>query len=189
MVGTASGSGTRTAVAIAQIRSVIKAFAERGFTSSEVLTQADRTLATVSMEQYATCAYAVVDAADGRVQIVNASHYPPLLVRQGLPTKVVDGSNNMALGMLELGGPDGFQAEDHRLSPGDILLMYTNGGLVRTRSQHIDDSLLAIMAATEGARTAEEVCGNILARCYGADDELEVGDTTLVALQYIPAGS
>ncbi|MGP8245230.1 MAG: SpoIIE family protein phosphatase [Bryobacteraceae bacterium] len=73
-------------------------------------------------EKYATIFYCRVER-DGRVRYVNAAHCPPLVLRSSGVTAVLE-ATGMPVGLIE--GAE-FEVADTRLTPGDKLVIYTDG--------------------------------------------------------------
>ncbi|MCL7452759.1 MAG: SpoIIE family protein phosphatase [Anaerolineae bacterium] len=82
----------------------------------------ERILADTHSEMFVTLFCAILDAETGRLTYANAGHHPPYLLSSGQATPLH--SPGMALGLLG----DAVWEEEHLvLSPGDVLLMYTDG--------------------------------------------------------------
>ena len=73
-------------------------------------------------EKYATIFFCQVER-DGSVRYVNAAHCPPLVLRSSGVTAVLE-ATGMPVGLIE--GAE-FEVADTRLTPGDKLIVYTDG--------------------------------------------------------------
>lgn len=74
------------------------------------------------MGQYATLFLGVL-AADGELHYVNAGHLPPLLIRSGRVGTDLK-AESMPLGLFH---DTEYPVQCHKLSPGDTLILYTDG--------------------------------------------------------------
>jgi serine phosphatase RsbU (regulator of sigma subunit) len=84
----------------------------------------------------------VIDPDAGTVELVNAGHYPPVLVGPDGVATFARTPPRRPLGT----DPDTCVAADFPYRPGDTLLLYTDG-LVERRSEHIDLGLARIEEA------------------------------------------
>jgi serine phosphatase RsbU (regulator of sigma subunit)/DNA-binding NarL/FixJ family response regulator len=85
----------------------------------------ERILKDTRSGMFVTAFYGVLDPVSGRLRYVNAGHNPPILVSRQ-KSKPVDylRSTGMALGVM---GDMIWKQKVARLSPGDVLVMYTDG--------------------------------------------------------------
>ena len=105
-------------------------------------------------EDFVTAALAQI-APGGELTIVNCGHHPPLLRHGGDLQPLTDGKAALPLGLDE-----DFTAFTANWSPGDRLLLYTDG-LVESRDPHghflpedaIKTALLASAATTRWTRS------------------------------------
>ncbi|MHA6783038.1 PP2C family protein-serine/threonine phosphatase [Pseudonocardia saturnea] len=78
--------------------------------------------------QFATAVLARLDVGTGQLDILNAGHPPPLLVRGGRVVKEMGPPPRMPLGVQALSGTEGkVEVSSEQLEPGDRLLMYSDG--------------------------------------------------------------
>ena len=82
-------------------------------------------------EDFVTAALAQITTT-GELTIVNCGHHPPLLCHRGHVSPLTDGKMALPLGLQ-----DDFSAFTATWSPGDRLLLYTDG-LVESRDKHGD---------------------------------------------------
>jgi len=97
-------------------------------------------------EDFVTAVLAQVTSSS-ELTVVNCGHHPPLLCRGGGLQPLSDGTTALPLGL-----EDDFTAFSARWSPGDRLLLYTDG-LVESRDQHgeflPEDQIAAALAAAD----------------------------------------
>ncbi len=82
-----------------------------------------RLLADTGIEEYFTMAYATADLRTGRLQLVQAGHPHPLILRQNGKVEFI-GKGGIPIGLLPDVPYDQFEAT---LEPGDRLLLYSDG--------------------------------------------------------------
>jgi hypothetical protein len=143
VVGDCVGHGLASAAAMGQLRSASRALLLEGRPPVEVLGAMDDFARSVPGGDCATMACAVIDLAQLRISYACAGHPPPLLVSGGIGSWL-DGGRSGPLGYA-LG--DRQQAEA-TISPGDLLVLYSDG-LVERRSESIDDGLDRLRASAE----------------------------------------
>ena len=97
-------------------------------------------------EDFVTAVLAQVTSC-GELTVVNCGHYPPLLRQRGGLQPLADATTALPLGL-----EDDFTAFTASWSPGDRLLLYTDG-LVESRDQHgnflPEDQIAAALAAAD----------------------------------------
>jgi phosphoserine phosphatase RsbU/P len=82
-----------------------------------------RLMVDTGIEEYFTMAYATADLRTGRVQLIQAGHPHPLVLRQNGAVEFV-GKGGIPIGLLPDVKYDQFEAD---LNPGDRLLLYSDG--------------------------------------------------------------
>jgi len=130
---------------------------------------------------FATVFFGLLDPESGELRYINAGHEPPLLISDGrLKTRLRP--TGPAVGML----PDmDFHIEHVILSPGDSLLLYTDGitdALSPSQEQFAEPRL--IEAATSPAPSAQALIQNVMdALDRHIGDHEQYDDVTLLAVQ------
>ncbi|AWB90876.1 SpoIIE family protein phosphatase [Aeromicrobium chenweiae] len=175
-VGDVAGHGVTAATAMAQIRTALRAYMIDGHSPAACVDKLDVLVNALLPGQTATVVVLVVDPVTGRVELANAGHPPPLLLKDG-------GAELLRPATRPLLGVDFGQAEaeDLVLAPGDVLLMYTDG-LVERRGVDIGTSIERLRRAavtTDHTRTLDTWINDLLTAVPGTLDD----DLTVVALR------
>jgi serine phosphatase RsbU (regulator of sigma subunit) len=144
-VGDVMGRGVAAAAAMAQMRSAVRAFIAVDPAPEHVMGKLDRYFRAFDLEQLVTVAYLVLDPASDELELVNAGHLPPVVLR-------ADGT---ATTLPVVGGPPLGLADDPRVvqrlpfAAGDAVLGYTDG-LVERRDEDLDVGLRRLEAWVPG---------------------------------------
>ena len=175
-VGDVAGHGVEAAAAMAQVRTCLRAYAVDGHSPAETLDRLDRFVARMLAGQTATVVMAAIDSATGEVELANAGHPPPLVVR-------ADGTTTQpATGRPLLGAGTGTARTDRvQLAPGEMMLLYTDG-LVERRGVLLDESFDQLRAGVADIPTdgpLEDWIEGLLSAVPGTMDD----DLTIVALR------
>ncbi len=132
---------------------------------------------------FLTLFYAVYEPQARLLTYVNAGHNPPLLLRPGQDEPIWLRPTDMAIGLLP-GRP--FESHEWQLSPGDTLIVYSDGiteAMSATAEEFGNERLTSAVVGLTG-RPAGDILTGILACvasfCAGAPQS---DDQTLVILQ------
>lgn len=144
IVGDAMGHGPEAAAVMVQLRTAAHTLADLELPPEEVLRRLDRLAAGLPgagmpAAPFATCVYAVIDPQRSSCVLAEAGHLPPLLIRPGGATEVLDLPPGLPLGL----GRESFQATEITLPPGATLALYTDG-LVENRVRTLDEGISAL---------------------------------------------
>ncbi|MCW7942640.1 PAS/PAC sensor protein [Streptomyces hygroscopicus] len=169
VVGDVMGNGIDAAATMGRLRTATCAYADLDLAPDTVLQHLDKI--TCDLEHYiVTCLYIVYDPHDQQCRIANAGHMPPALVRPGHAPVLLDLPTGAPLGV----GGIPFGTSTAELTPGDLLVLYTDG-LVETRHHPIDNRLnLLLSLLDEPSRPLEETCDLLLYGLRHPDDHDDV---------------
>ena len=157
----------------------------RGGVSSplKVMWELEREYPFERFERFFTVTYLLVDTAQGRVRYSSAAHPPPLLVPREGPARLLrEGGPLLGLGMVE-----DMEEGEVVLSPGDRLVLYTDGAFELTGPDGTLFGLERLHALIEQHRDldVERLCAKVLQELDawhgGAPAE---DDITLLVLEY-----
>ena len=141
LLGDVQGHDLAAAAIMGQLRAVMHSAAAEGEPPAEILSRADRFLATVERERFAT-AVAVELRPDAALAAVSvAGHIPPLLQVDGR-VELLDLEPDLPLGML-----DTRRAEHVLPMPADGRIVLVTDGVVERRDEGLGTSLDTLVAS------------------------------------------
>jgi serine phosphatase RsbU (regulator of sigma subunit) len=146
-VGDVMGRGVYATSVMAQMRSAIRTLVALDPEPSAVLAGMDRVFESFELEQLVTMVYAVADPARDRLEVINAGHPEPVLVRADGRVELLEHASTLLLGV---GGGDRALLETG-FHPGDQLLLYTDG-LVERRHEDADTGTTRLLDALRTER-------------------------------------
>ncbi|MGP4008467.1 SpoIIE family protein phosphatase [Streptomyces sp. 4N124] len=169
VVGDVMGNGIDAAATMGRLRTATCAYADLDLAPGAVLQHLDKI--TCDLEHYiVTCLYAVYDPRTRQCLIANAGHMPPALAGPEHAPTLLDLPSGAPLGV----GGIPFETTTVDLSPGDLLVLYTDG-LVETRHHPIDERLNVLLSfLDEPHRPLEETCDLLLYGLRTSDDHDDV---------------
>ncbi|MGW6852066.1 PAS domain S-box protein [Streptomyces virginiae] len=188
MIGDVMGRGLDAAAVMGQLRSASHALAKTGMPPWQLMRALDAVVSELP-DQFVTCCYLVVDADAAEVTVCSAGHLPVLLAGPGGEVSRLPADVSVPLGVGEVPHHE----SRHRVAPGSVLAMYTDG-LVETPGSDIEgqvDGLAAVLEkslATTGSleAAADRLLGELLP---DIDDNPDDVTLLLVRIPEIPATS
>lgn len=159
VVGDVMGHGLNSAAMMGQLRTAVQTMAALDLPPAQLLRNLDDLAQRLGEHYLATCLYAVYDPVAGALDLANAGHVPPVLVR------AADGRSELL--DLPTGAPIGvggvaFEAVRVRVDPGDRLVMCTDG-LVEVRGEDIGVGLATLCeSAAHPAASMDDVCDTVI---------------------------
>lgn len=185
MLGDVSGKGVAASLLMAHMNASLRVLAQSGLPPQEVLGKANQVLAESTLaSHYATLVCGRANPA-GEIEISNAGHCPPIVVRARGPLDVL-GSSGFPVG-LAVGAESGvpYSMERVALSEGDALIIYTDG-LTEASNSHQEeygtDRLLAVLQRCGGVAPRELVAECLADLSAFLDGEERADDLTVLAL-------
>jgi PAS domain S-box-containing protein len=144
-VGDVMGRGVAAAAAMAHMRAAIRAYAAIDPTPSIVLDKLDQMFAQFPTEQLVTVVFVLADPARDEIQVANAGHPPPVILRADLSCDELPMAEGSPLGVFP-------QERSQTVVPfrsGDLLLMFTDG-LIERREEDINQGQQRVVDALPG---------------------------------------
>ena len=188
MLGDVSGKGVAASLLMAHLNASLRALGRTGLPPQEVMERADRLLAESSLaSHYATLACGRASAS-GEVELVNAGHCAPILVRTGGALEPLQ-ATGLPLGLgLGKQSEEQYCCERIQLTPGDALVLYTDGlteAANRDEQEYGVERLLSVLESSRG-RAPKEMVARCLADVSGFLDGFEpADDLTILILQRV----
>lgn len=177
VVGDVMGRGIEAAAAMAQVRTMIRAYAVDDPSPTSVFTKVDTFFNVAGITQFVTVLYALIDPHSGELLIGNAGHLQP----------IVSGAYGASLADVAAGAPLGVGDEARTatplfLAPGESIFVVTDG-LVERRGEDIDVGIQRVLDAAERNRGEDpQTVIDRLLEASGAGG-VHDDDVTLLALR------
>ncbi len=185
VVADVAGHGMSSGMVLASMRGGLYVLRDELDDPVRAITRLGRMLQSVSGRMFVTFQLAIVDPAAGEINVISAGH-PPLIVADAGGTSTFLGHPAPPLGT----GLPASPTEDRRnLSPGDILVMYSDG-LIETVDHHGDalgfERLAEHIERLASDAEARQIRDGLLSRVasYKGDGE-QADDMTIVVLKYL----
>ena len=122
LLGDVSGKGVAASILMANLQALFRSLVSQDLSLAEVVTRANRLFTESTPSNcFATLVAGRLNGR-GRLELVNAGHNPPLLVRSGSVTPLA--ASSLPLGFS---AATRFASEHHEVEPGDFLFLYTDG--------------------------------------------------------------
>lgn len=181
MLGDVSGKGIAASLLMSQLHAMFRTLIPLGLPLAHLVERASRIFCESTLStHYATlvCGRASVS---GEVEICNAGHLPPLLLRGGDATRI--DATGLPLGIF---CNEQFTSERFRMRPGETLFLFTDG-LSESRDQagaeYSTQRLLRLLCEHH-----ELLPGDLIGRCLGDLETFRAGapkhdDLTIMALR------
>jgi serine phosphatase RsbU (regulator of sigma subunit)/anti-sigma regulatory factor (Ser/Thr protein kinase)/anti-anti-sigma regulatory factor len=191
VVGDVVGHGVAASAVMGQLRAVLASALHRNGDGPRALELLDQYAGTLPQARAATVAVALLDPGTGRLTYCTAGHPPPLVVpAEGDPWFLPPS------GSAPLGAGVPFVSLEHRLDPGDLVVLYSDGLIERpgrTPAQSTLELAEVVGDAYRGRGSTAGVPGSPAERVSTRTLELltrltgHADDVTILAAQYAPA--
>lgn len=121
-LGDAAGKGVAASMLMSHLHAIFRTLLAAKPPLCELVRQAGRAFCESTVSPYFATLACGRAGADGSLEIINAGHCRPLLIRAGIATRLEP--TGLPLGMFCDGQ---YEAQTARLEPGDSLFLYTDG--------------------------------------------------------------
>ncbi len=188
VIADVAGKGVAAAMLSANLRAMFRALIPLDLPTHKLLANASRLFCESTLSSHYATMILGKTTASGELELVNAGHLPALLVQSSGIT--VFESNTLPVGMF---CDQEFTAARARLSPGDTLVLYTDGISETLNEADEEYGIPKLRALLEDQRLScptklIEACRRHVEQFRGARERFD--DETLLAIQYAPgAGS
>ena len=178
VVGDVSGKGLPAATTMAALRFAVRAYVAEGHGIEAVLAKLRGLLDIEVDHQFATVLLGELDATAGRLRLVSAGHFPPVLITHGQAT-MLDCPVAPPVGVP---APAPAPPTVVPVTTRATLIAFTDGAVER-RAETIDTGLerLRVAAAAAESRPLEGMLDDLLAAVVTAEDK---DDTVLLGLRW-----
>ena len=184
LLGDVSGKGVAASILMANLHAMFRTLADADLPLADLMARANRLFCQSTMDNhYATLVCGRASAA-GEVEIVNAGHWPALVVRRDRVEPVA--STGLALGLF---CASTYERAAVCLAAGDLLVFYTDG-LCEARSpdgeEYGVDRLTAVVGRTAARDTRDPA--RVMAECLADLTRFRAGvplgdDLTMMVVQ------
>ncbi|HET8979627.1 MAG TPA: SpoIIE family protein phosphatase [Solirubrobacteraceae bacterium] len=165
-IGDVTGHGIGSAALMSQLRNALRAYALEHPSPVDVVDHLDRLIHHFEPRGMATMIYLVYELGSGELSFVAAGHPYPLLIDEDGTTLFLKEGRSMPLGT---GWRDEREHGTVVLSPGSMLVLYTDG-LIERRRRSLDDGFASLAAnAHAESQDPDIVCDTILGALLGQE--------------------
>ena len=180
-LGDASGKGIAASMLMAHLHAIFRTLLAAHLPLEKLLEQAGRIFRESTMAPYFATLVCGRARPSGEIEIANAGHCPPLLLRGGEVTKL--DASGLPLGLFWEGD---YSARSMKLNPGDSLILYTDG--LSESHSHNDEEYGEHRLAQALGRGQFASSGEIIETCLKDLANFQAGapaldDLTLMAIR------
>ncbi|MCX5320191.1 SpoIIE family protein phosphatase [Streptomyces sp. NBC_00120] len=178
VIADVQGHGVGAAGLMGELRTAVHAYAVASATSGEVLARTNHLFNELDPGLLASCLYAHIDPVRHSAQLATAGHCPPLLRHPDLHTDILAAPPGPLLGVDPAAE---YPTADIPLSPGTLLLLYTDG-LIETPGTDPETALTDLAAVLSKATgPLDDIVDTLLAHAQPSGDRAD--DTALLLLK------
>ena len=186
IMGDVSGKGVEAASVSAAVKTALGAYAWEGLTPARMVRSLNEFLLGFSrLETFATLFVGVIDLTDATIRYCSAGHPPALMVSaDASEISTLDVQSGVVGAFHDIVYQDGVT----RFSPGDVLLLYTDG---TTEARDPSGAFFgeeglheAVMRESEGEKPFEGFVGRLLATLDAFTGNRLDDDVAMVALRF-----
>ena len=191
IMGDVSGKGVEAASVSAAVKTALGAYAWEGLAPARMVRSLNEFLLGFSrLETFATLFVGLIDLSDGTIRYCSAGHPPAIMVSaDASEISILDVQSGVVGAFHDIVYQDGFT----HFSPGDVLLLYTDG---TTEARDPSGAFFgeeglreAVMRESEGEKPFEGFVGRLLATLDDFTGNRLDDDVAMVALRFDEAGS
>ncbi|PSL03671.1 PAS domain S-box-containing protein [Haloactinopolyspora alba] len=177
-LGDVMGHGVAAAAEMGQMRSALRALALTDPDPAAVLHGLDRLVERDDVIEMLTVVYALVDPSSGVVSVGDAGHLPLIRIPAAGEVELVD----VHAGTTPVGVAEPRSSQSVRLSPGDVLIAFTDG-LIESRRRSLEDGFTQLLRFLEDQRGAPlgQLLDTVIERMR-VDESTD--DVTVLALRW-----
>jgi sigma-B regulation protein RsbU (phosphoserine phosphatase) len=122
LLGDVAGKGMAASMLMAALRAIVRTLIDSRPSARDLVERANRLFCETALRQHFATLVCGKASPSGAIEICNAGHCPPLLVRQGRVTPLE--ATGLPVGLFT---SSEYTVKEVRLGPGEALLLYTDG--------------------------------------------------------------
>jgi phosphoserine phosphatase RsbU/P len=180
-VGDVAGKGIAAAMLMSHLSAMLRTLISVGLPLAQLMERASRVFCESTLPSHYATLVCGCASASGEVEICNAGHPPPLVIRESGITAIE--ATGLPIGMFS---SEQFASHAIRLEPGESLLLYSDGLIEAQSRAGIEYGIdrLSALAASAARRVPAEIvaaCIDDLAHFGGARTATD--DLTVMAIR------
>ena len=185
-IGDVSGKGIPASLFMAVTRTLFRSGIEKGEPLNLMVTAINHELCHENPNQmFVTFIVGLIDLKTGVMDLCNAGHNPPMIIRKDGSVEKVTQRNGLPLGIFE---KTSYTSEKLILGAGDIFLLYTDGITESLNSQNQLFGERKLVKCLEDANhlTSKEIISKVLDEVKMFSGEAEPNDDiTMLVIKYL----
>lgn len=181
LIGDVSGKGVAASLLMSRLHAIFRSLISMGFGVNELVERANHLFADTTMRPYYATLVCGKAGPDGRVEVCNAGHCAPLLIRRDDVSPIA--ATGLPVGMF---CQERYKSTQIELRQGDRLLLYTDGlSEARDRDDHeYGDTRIHSLLGECGSLPAASIVSRLLddVRRFSAGAPI-MDDLTIMAIE------
>ncbi|WP_225994292.1 SpoIIE family protein phosphatase [Streptomyces sp. SS1-1] len=184
VIGDVEGHAVESAAVMGQVRTAMAAYASEGHRPAAMIDRTGRVLAALGTDLTVTCCVVALDTLDGTAEVALAGHPAPLVRRSDGRIDALDAPANVPLGVPMV---QPYEAREHTLESGSIVMLYTNG-LVSSRSASPETCARDLLGSTDATHPShlEDLADRIVSEIVTPQQRRD--DAAVLLARYEGAG-
>jgi sigma-B regulation protein RsbU (phosphoserine phosphatase) len=187
MLGDVSGKGVAASMLMAHLNATMRVLTGLGLRLVEIVERANRLFCESTLSSHFATLVCGRAAKNGKIEICNAGHLPPLLGRASDVSAI--NATGLPLGLF---CSEEFSMETLQLGKNDLLLLYTDGLSEAENSQGEEFGMqrLVEIVRSRHSQTAEEIVHSCVSRLFDFRSGIPArDDLTIMAIERTESGN
>lgn len=181
LIGDVMGKGVAASILMAHIHASVRSFIPSQFPSHTLIERTNQVFCQGTIPTHFATLVAVHASDDGSLDISNAGHCPPILLRESSVLQIP--STGLPIGLFKTGK---YGSQDISMNSGDVLILYSDG-VTEAWNEHsvqYGEARLIASLMKDRRRSSRE----IIARCLGdlqlfRNGAARIDDITLMVIR------
>jgi sigma-B regulation protein RsbU (phosphoserine phosphatase) len=179
-LGDVTGKGVSASLLMTQLHAIFHSLVSLDLPVSELVQRANRIFSESTLSTHFATLVCGRLSPDGQVDLVNAGHCPPVVVRRGLTTTI--GPSGFPLGLVK---DTEYRTTQFFLVPGDLLFLYTDG-LTEARNpgdEEYDESrVLSLLRTVESVTPLDVLAASAADHTTFLNGQPRLDDLTILTI-------